>query len=266
MVIVSMIVFYVTRLSAEPIDSTVWALLKSKKCPLKFNVMYSSESMQPKNQGKSEGYKSAAINSESWTFPLIVASKITAFKEELNIYSDWYPGKTAKDLASAQSIFAGYGCSFGGNYDEHWKYDGNPQFDAEKAKLFAKLKSADVKNKLWDFMEPALKHQVTTMDIKNQGVIVNTFEYVRDYFGSSYDVDKAKEWYLKDTKTGEFARKDYLGKEHPARKITALIERCMFKHNIITLDEIRSWIEKIGKWLQKILGGNYLASKNYWSS
>jgi hypothetical protein len=199
---------------------------------------------------------------------LVAATKITAFKEELTLYSDWYKGKTKSDLESAQRIFAAYGASFGGNYDEHWNSCINDEeaekFDAAKMKLISSLKDPAIKNKLWDFVEPALRHQLRVMEIKYQGVVISTFEYVRDYFGITYDIEKAREWYLKDTTTGQFAYQDYLGREHAARKVTALIERCIFKHAIFSISEVKSWIKKTETWLQETTGDNYSASKKYW--
>jgi hypothetical protein len=91
------------------------------------------------------------------------------------------------------------------------------------------------------------------MEIKYQGVVISTFEYVRDYFGITYDIEKAREWYLKDTTTGQFAYQDYLGREHAARKVTALIERCIFKHAIFSISEVKSWIKKTETWLQETI-------------
>ena len=112
-------------------------------------------------------------------------------------------------------------------------------------------------------MEPALKYQVKSMPLKFQGIVVISYEYVSGYF-KNYDIKKARNWYDQDTITNEFAYKDYLGNTNPSRKITALIERLMFKWNMIEYKNVMSWINIIGDWLKKTLGPDYNLSINYW--
>jgi hypothetical protein len=257
------------KLEAQLISSKVYTLIMAEKCPLEFNITYSDDWKKPKNLTSAGEYEGAELKDESWTFPLMLASKITAFKEEMNFYTSPDPGRTAEDLSMAQQVLAGYGITIGGNFDEHWKTSAdeeeNNRYEVEKSKLIESLKDTILQNSLWAFMMPALSYQLKTMSLRNQGVVVTSFEYVRDYFGPSYNLEAARKWYLQDEQTSGFAYQDYAGKIHPARKITAFIERAMFKHQICSLSRVRSVITKTETWLNKILKKKYNESKAYWS-
>lgn len=247
----------VTNFVNAQIDPIVWSLLKDKKSPIELNLYY------PDNMEKAPYIKNnSAIEDTAWTFPLIVAAKLTAIKQEMQIYSEYYQGKSKIDFAKAQSVFSGYVFCNGGNFVS-W-IDNSPMYEVQKTKVISKLKNKKLKNEIWQFVQPALRHQVSTMDLKYQGILVSTFEYVSNYFGTTYDLKKAENWYKQDDTNQAFACNDYMGNEHPARKVTAFIERLVFKHQIMSLEEIRKWIEIIGDWLKQILGSEYNVSKQYW--
>jgi hypothetical protein len=251
-----MILNLLSGVKAEPIDSLIWSLLKNKKPPIEFTYFIPGKWQNPSLEC---GIGNVGPN---WTFPLVAGMKLTAFKEELFIYcnKDNELGK-AKDLNWCLNIFAGYGMGFSGNWTEHF----NPWYADSSIypKVIEQLKKPYIRKAVWNFMEPALKYQVKSMPLKFQGIVVISYEYVSGYF-KNYDIKKARNWYDQDTITNEFAYKDYRGNTNPSRKITALIERLMFKWNMIEYKNVMSWINIIGDWLKKTLGPDYNLSINYW--
>ena len=240
---------------SEPIDSMVWALIKSKKPPIEISYRLNDNWQNPTMEC---GIGDVGNN---WTLPLCVAMKLTAFKEELLIYCNDIESGNPEHLESGLRLFAAYGVGFSGNWDEHWssEYIDSLIFPA----VMKQLKKPEIRMAVWNFVEPALKHQLKSMQMKFKGVVVISFEYVAEYF-KNYDPEKAKEWYEKDISTNEFAYRDYRGNTNPSRKITALIERLMFKWKIMEYRNVISWIDFVGNWLRKTLGRDYNKSKQYW--
>jgi hypothetical protein len=243
------------NLKSEPIDSTVWALIKGKKSPISLSYLFENYCDNPSLEC------GVGNVGDKWTFPLIAGMKLTAFKNELPIYCNSIDSSKTGDLKQGLNIFAGYGVCFNGNWDEHWssEYVDSIIFPG----VMAQLKKPEIRKALWAFLEPALRHQVKTMEFKFKGIVVISYEYVADYF-KNYDLAKAREWYNKDVETEEFAYKDYLGNKHPSRKITAMIERLMFKWKVADYNSVKQWLGIIGNWLKKILGSDYAKSKAYW--
>jgi hypothetical protein len=243
-------------LRSEPIDSTVWSLLKNKKSPIEF--LCSNSDQYWENPSKECGIGDVGNN---WTFPLCVGMKLTAFKGELLIYCKNIQPANPEDINRGLSLFAGYSASFGGNWDEHWQ--STIADSMVMTQIMDQLKKSSVRRAVWDFIQPALKYQIKSMELKYQGIVVISFEYVSSYF-KNYNVKKASEWYDQDKISKEFASKDYRGNSHPSRKITALIERLMFKWQIVDYKTVTAWIDIIGNWLKKTLGNNYAKSKIFW--
>lgn len=240
---------------SESIDSTVWTLLKNKKTPISLSYNLPDDWQNPSLEC---GLGNVGTN---WTFPLIAGMKLTAFKEELYTYCNNIEPSHDGDMDWGLRLFAAYGAGFRGNWDEHWC----PGSDNHVVyiQIMKQLKNSGVRKALWTFLEPALKHQIKTMQLKFQGILILSYEYVADYF-QNYDINKAMEWYDKDSDTHEFAYIDYKGNSHPSRKITALVERLMFKWGVIDYKTISYWSAFIGNWLKKTLGQNYSKAKAYW--
>lgn len=250
----------------KEIDSTVFSIIMSKKSPITISYPGKKGIYSPHCYIKPSQWKDQYSN---WTFQLIMAYKISKIKSDL-AYWDY----DDKDLSRIQVFFAAYSCTVG-LHDYPWfllEDDGLlisgchkiPYFSSVYEKIIISLRSPKTQNAVWAFISPALGHQIKTMNIRYQGVIIKTFEYVKAYFLTNYDQQKARNWYLQDAKTKQFARKDYLNNANPARKAAAFIERCMFKHKILTLGEVKRWIDVGDKWLHNLLGKNYATAKAYW--
>jgi hypothetical protein len=253
----------INAIMAEPIDSTVWVLLKGRTSPI--NISYLADTAR---HWRTPSYECGVGDvGNRWTFPLICGMKLTAFKEEMSSYDNWTAGKDTKEsLEILEDVFAGYGCALGGNYDEHWQpyQDETAAYSAKKS-IIKKLSDPAIREGIWLFIEPVLRHQIKSMNTRYRGVVVNTLEDVCSYFGTGYDVQKAKAWYLKDKSNHRFAYQDYRGVEyHPSRKITAMIERLMFKWEVCDIGKVQDWLQKLSKWLHTLLGGEYAAAKAYW--
>jgi hypothetical protein len=241
-------------LKSERIDSTVWTLIKNKKSPIEIAYSLPYEWQDPSTCGVGDVGK-------NWTFPLIVGMKLTAIKEALPLYFENAEPANPEDLNRALNLYAASGICFSSSWDGAW----NPRYSDSTVypKVMAQLKKPAVRQAIWSFIEPALSYQVKSMPLKFQGIVVITYENVAGYF-KNYNVQKAKDWYKQDAETYAFSRKDYLGNTNPSRKISAMIERLMFKWKIIDYNGVVSWSAIIGNWLKKTLGPNYAKSKALW--
>lgn len=250
--------FPVFTTKAEPIDSTVWSLLKNRKSPIVLSYN-NGEGWDTPNEECGLGDVG-----KYWTFPLIVGMKLTAFKEELSLYckTDTLPSEVSLDWHLR--LFSAYSITNGGNWDEHWLPYRNKETGYDiKLKALNQFKKKKIRKSVWKFIEPALAHQIKNLKLRFKGIVVLAMEYVRNYF-IDYDQDAAIVWYYMDEETSKFAHQDYHGETHPARKITAFIERLMFKWQICNLKDVRYWSNYLQKWLKKTLGNDYQKSLNYW--
>lgn len=225
-----------TEVLAEPIDSLIWASIKEQPfLATHWKSFY--------NEVEESGIENPPAK---WNIALMVGMKLTAFKKEVSIYDT---GKTCtQDLKNSMRILSAYGLNLGGNWDEHWR----PKNNNDKKRIITPIKYEFVQNLYWHSTKNAIKMILRNMTDRKQSIYYWTFWYVKDYFTNGYDLEKAKEFYESDAKHHKFAYADYTGKYHPARKVTAFVERLMFKHKVIELKEVKSWLQRINDFLKDV--------------
>jgi len=108
--------------------------------------------------------------------------------------------------------------------------------------LFPILENKVLLNLTWDWLKPMYKKVYQSMPEKHQEVYTEMLEYLEGYFS---DFPQEDVRYFLTTQPDKFAYQHWDGSTSPYRKVSALIERLIFIHDVLNVDEVKDLIKKI---------------------
>lgn len=108
--------------------------------------------------------------------------------------------------------------------------------------LFSILKDKRLRSFTWDWIKPYYKKVFHTMPEKHQEIYIRMIEYLSDYFGDYSKVNV--EQFLKNY-PDQFAYQHWDGSRSPFRKVSAFLERLIFIHHVMALEDVQYGIRMI---------------------
>ncbi len=108
--------------------------------------------------------------------------------------------------------------------------------------LFPIIASETMREIIWNWAAPYYKTAFNKLNPMHKTIFCDLANYIKTYV-NQYDLKKTTAYYNNNEK--EFARKDINGNKDPYRKLSALIDRLIIKHKIITVSDAQVWGNKI---------------------
>ncbi len=170
-----------------------------------------------------------------WTIEKLLAHGLDAFREEPTSYPD---------LCTINEICVSYGLMLGGgNFGEDFIYPNKETWNYFKENTIYKVISSELLRQIvWNWIAPYYKNSFQSLNPFAQKTYKNIAVYLRNYI-NRYDKNKVEVYLKKDEK--KFAYFDMNGNYDPNRKLSAFVDRLIIIHKVITVDEAKTWINKI---------------------
>jgi hypothetical protein len=108
--------------------------------------------------------------------------------------------------------------------------------------LFPIIASERMRQIIWSWAAPYYKTAFIKLNPMHKAIFRDMANYIKTYV-NEYDLTKTTAFYNINEK--EFARKDFYDNKDPYRKLSALIDRLIIKHKIITVKDAKIWGNKI---------------------
>jgi len=108
--------------------------------------------------------------------------------------------------------------------------------------LFLIIASEKTRQIIWDWAAPYYKTVFNELSPIHKTIFREIANYIKKYV-NEYNLAKTKAFYQNNEM--EFARKDINGNKDPYRKLSALIDRLIIKHKIISVADAQVWGNKI---------------------
>jgi len=144
------------------------------------------------------------------------------------------------------SVIAGEG-TLAGRHEFNFSFitPGNQAWEKFKLEvLFPILKNSTLRTIAWQWLRPIYKEAFRTMPEKHQEIYVEMIGYLADYF-TNYSSEKVLIFLEKNA--DQFAHQHWDGSHSSYRKVSALLERLVFIHGILEIQEVQDWTAKINQ-------------------
>ncbi len=132
-----------------------------------------------------------------------------------------------------------------GRYDFNFNFlkkGSSPWELFKKEVLFTILKNKHLTTLTWAWLEPLYKKVYQSMPEKHQEVYIGMLTYLEDYFQNFSSVEVR---HFLTSQPDKFAYQHWDGSTSPYRKVSALLERLIFIHEVLDVREINEWINTI---------------------
>jgi hypothetical protein len=170
---------------------------------------------------------------------LDLASYFTLHLEALR----WGPYSYYRYPQMLDKVSAGEG-TLAGRYDFNFGFmkPGNQAWESfRKEVLFPLIRNSQLYSQVWEWVTPVLKQVYSSMPEKHRGIYLRMVNYLVRYF-EDYPEEKVQQ-FLKNF-PDEFAYRHWDGSQSPFRKVSALLERLIFIHKVLNLEDLQFWLRK----------------------
>jgi hypothetical protein len=156
----------------------------------------------------------------------------------------WAPYLYYKYPNMLPGVIAGEG-TLAGRFDFNFDFisPGNPFWEAFKQEvIFPVLQNEMLRLLAWKWLGPIYKQVFQTLPLKHREIYLGMMEYLVEYF-SDYSSEKVR-YFLKNN-PDQFAYRHWDGTRSPYRKVSALLERLVFIHEVLDIEVVREWTARI---------------------
>jgi len=173
----------------------------------------------------------------SWTLEKLLQTSLTALADEPERYG-------YNNLSSGEQVAIPYGLMIDvGNYGEHFMSDNDGGWEKFKVGTVYAIIQDDALLKIaYEFVRPYYKACFQNMPIVWRDVYLRAALYLKEHM-DNFDYQKTAEFMKNNEK--EFAYQEINGEHSPFRKLSAMLDRWIVKHKIITPERAKKWVDII---------------------
>lgn len=176
-------------------------------------------------------------NNEPWTMEKVLRHSLWAMENEAPKYGDYC-------FSQGERVAISYGLMIGmGNYGEDFMTNNNGGWSYFKNNtIYAIVKDENLLQTAYDFVKPYYQKCFESLSIIWQDVYVRSAIYLKNHM-DNFDY-QATEKFMREHEA-DFAYKEIDGSRSPFRKLSAMIDRWIIKHKIISVERAKKWVDII---------------------
>jgi hypothetical protein len=173
----------------------------------------------------------------SWTLEELLQTSLIALTQEPQTYGDYH-------LEDGEQVAIPYGLMIGvGNYGEHFMSNEDGGWGQFKVgTIYAIIKDETLLKIAYEFVRPYYQNCFQSMPIVWRDVYFRAALYLKEHM-DNFDYQKTAEFMKNNEK--EFAYQEINGEHSSFRKLSAMLDRWIVKHKIITPERAKKWVDII---------------------
>ena len=178
---------------------------------------------------------------EKWTLEKMLNHSLNAFVDEPMFYHN-YNNLTELCISYALQIGEGpYTSKFRHPTYERWEI-------FKKGTIYKIISTEYLREIVWNWIKPYYKKAFKVLHPFHQQTYKNIAKHLKNYI-NNYNIEKVSA-YLRDHEN-RFAHYDINGKYNPYRKMDAFVDRLILVHKLISVEDAKTWINKIADDVEK---------------